>query len=233
MSPSLAERLKTETRTLHTTVERGTFMSALLHGQLSRNAYCTLLRNLHALYQMLESMLERHAQAPEIAVIYEPALWRTRALADDLAVLHGSHWLEELPLARTAADYVERLRELGGTQQAHRLLSHAYVRYLGDLSGGQLLRDVALRTLAEPRAVTFYEFGDRAQTSALRTAFRAGLDKIALRADEAEELIEEAKNAFQRHELLFDELRVLAGPDPGLRGYAPHEIVPRIPSTQA
>lgn len=38
------------------------------------------------------------------------------------------------------AVYLDRLRELGASQQtAPRLLAHAYVRYLGDLSGGQII----------------------------------------------------------------------------------------------
>jgi len=52
LTASLAERLKTETRALHTSAERSTFMGVLLRGRMERPAYCALLRNLHAIYAL-------------------------------------------------------------------------------------------------------------------------------------------------------------------------------------
>jgi hypothetical protein len=57
------------------------------------------------------------------------------------------------------------------------LLAHAYVRYLGDLSAGQLLRGIVARgaALAGTTAVAFYDFGDALSIHNLTHAFRAGL----------------------------------------------------------
>ena len=46
--PTLALQLRTDTRALHTEVERTGVMRLLLRGQLDRAGYCALLRTLHA-----------------------------------------------------------------------------------------------------------------------------------------------------------------------------------------
>lgn len=207
MSPSLAERLKTETRALHTAAERSTFMGALLRGRIERPAYCALLRNLHAIYAALEAALARHATHALIAPVHAPALSRTAALASDLLVLHGPAWASEIVLQPAAVGYVARLHEVVATQPGL-LLAHAYVRYLGDLSGGQMLRRIVAQSaaLAGERGVAFYDFGDATATRDLTHAFRAGLASVSADAVQADALIEEAKLAFGLHQRLFDEL---------------------------
>ena len=98
MRVSLPERLKTETRALHTVAERSTFMQMLLSGRLDRLAYCALLRNLHAVYAALEPALARHASLPAIAPVFLPALWRAGALQHDLDALHGPGWAKAIAL---------------------------------------------------------------------------------------------------------------------------------------
>jgi len=212
LSPRLADRLRTETRSLHTAAERSTFMGVLLRGRMQAPAYCALLRNLHAIYAVLEPALERHAKHPAIAAIYLPALWRTPALAHDLRLLHGADWAGAVPLQPATLTYCERLIELAAHRPA-RLLAHAYVRYLGDLSGGQMLRGIVAKTLLPEQAAAtrFYEFGDAAQTGALTQAFRAGLAGIAIDADEQDALVHEAQLAFELHHRLFDELAEACG----------------------
>ena len=58
MTAGLADALRQGTHSLHTEVERSTFMRTLLRGQMERTSYCLLLRNLHALYAALEAALE-------------------------------------------------------------------------------------------------------------------------------------------------------------------------------
>jgi heme oxygenase len=210
--PSLAERLKAETRALHTSAERSRFMGLLLRGQMERPAYCEMLRNLHAIYAALEPALVRHAQHPVIAPVFEPALARTDALAADLLALHGPDWTDAFELQPAAARYARRLHEIDATQPAM-LLAHAYVRYLGDLSGGQMLRRVVAEGMHLPAhtGTAFYDFGEPHETQALTQAFRAGLDKVIFDATSADALVAEAVLAFQWHRALFDELAQACG----------------------
>jgi heme oxygenase len=55
----------------------------------------------------------------------------------------------------------------------------------------------------------FYDFGDRAATAARTQAFRAALQEAVV--VDADEVIAEAKRAFERHRQLFDELARRAG----------------------
>jgi heme oxygenase len=208
----LAELLKIETRALHGAAERSVFLAELLHGRMDRPAYCALLRNLHAIYVVLEQSLERHAQHPMIGPIFLPALWRTGALERDLLALHGAAWVDELALQPSAATYVGRLRDLDAAQPGL-LVAHAYVRYLGDLSGGQMMRSVVETSAAVngAGAVAFYDFGDGLATQALTQAFRHGLGAIPVDHSAASALVLEARLAFDLHQRLFAELAAACG----------------------
>jgi heme oxygenase len=206
-SPGLAERLRSGTRDLHTQTERAGVMPALLRGELPRERYCALLRNLHALYVALESALTQHAAHGEVAPVVFPALFRQHALADDLTVLHGSDWAQSIGLQSAAQHYVERLHGLAAGQPGL-LTAHAYVRYLGDLSGGQALRRIVARTyaLADDAGARFYDFGPAEAVRMHAQRFRDGLGALGIDVPHMEALVAEARWAFARHGELFEQL---------------------------
>ena len=214
--PTLAQRLKAETKTLHTAAERSRFMAALLRGQIGRAPYCAMLRNLHAIYAALEPALAGQAQHPIIAPVFLPVLARAEALADDLRTLHGADWAAAFELLPSSLRYVAHLHAIAAAQP-ERLLAHAYVRYLGDLSGGQMLRRIVAASLGLPLShaagcgTAFYDFGDAASTQALTLAFRAGLSGVVVDEDGAAAIVAEARLAFEWHHRLFDELAWAAG----------------------
>jgi heme oxygenase len=208
----LAERLRLETSDLHREAERSGVMDDLLHGRLARAGYIALLRNLHALYAALEAALGSHRGDAMIGAVQAPALLREAALVSDLDVLHGAGWREQIPVAPAAAGYVARLRALAGAG-SHALVAHAYVRYLGDLHGGQLLkRQVARLCGSDGEAGTrFYDFGGEPQVLALRQAFRNALAGLRPSAEDAELIVAEARWAFEQHKRLFVQLQGGAG----------------------
>ena len=204
MTPSLAERLRSATRELHTEVERAGLMRRLLRGDLPRPAYCALLRSLHAIYAALEAALQRHAGHPAIAPWMHPELLRRERLEHDLQALHGADWAA-IPCAPAAQRYAAHLQVLSD-ERPGLLAAHGYVRYLGDLSGGQALARVVTRSLGAEQAVAFYDFGGPEAAGRLAMALRAGLDRMAPDAPSAQALVEEAVAAFVRHRELFEEL---------------------------
>lgn len=208
MSPlRLAERLKAETAALHVAVEGSVYMSSLMGGQLESAAYCALLRSLHPIYFALEAAIGRHEGHPLIAPVWQPALRRSLALQADLNVLYGADWADALVPVSQALAYAAHLREIGASEPGL-LLAHAYVRYLGDLSGGQMLRRAVGQSLAlaDGRGVAFYDFGGADAMRALRHGFRAGLASLNPDINTADAVVEEATLAFQRHQRLFEEL---------------------------
>lgn len=203
--PDLPARLREATRTLHAQAERSGLMATLLRGGIGRPAYCTLLRNLHAIYAVLEQSND--------AVLVDPALHRAEALAQDLDHLHGPGWREQLPLAAATRAYVERLLALARSG-SRALAAHAYVRYLGDLHGGQVLRGLVRRGLGLDAQGTpgtrFYDFGDAASVQGLRAEFRRRLAALPLAAGEQQAVVDEARWAFAQHARMFEELQAAA-----------------------
>lgn len=214
MSVPLAQRLRSATHDLHRQVERAGVMPALLRGRLPRAGYLALLRNLHAIYQPLEEGLARHAGHAALAPLLHPSLARVVALTHDLDILHGPGWAQ-LPLQPAAQAYAARLRAVAVDQPAL-LAAHAYVRYLGDLSGGQMLARIVAQGLQLPagQGVAFYDFGSADQVAQVAAAFRHGLDHIAADELSAQALVDEACSAFARHRDLFEQLEQPVQPLP-------------------
>jgi heme oxygenase len=203
----LAERLRAGTRDHHGVTERAGIMPALLCGQIDRITYCALLRNLHAIYAALEPALTRQASHAVVGPVVFPALFRASALTDDLDTLHGPGWGEDLALEPVTAGYARRLRDIDTSAPAL-LVAHAYVRSLGDLSGGQLLRGIVAKTLRlEGNVGThFFDFGSVSEVAAHRQAFRAALGKLPVDEDSAAGIVAEARWAFEQHADLFEQL---------------------------
>lgn len=206
MQPSLARSLKLATQTLHAEVEQSQAIRELIGAQISRGAYCRLLRNFYEIYIALEAALSRNALHPLIAPVFSPRLFRADVLAADLADFHGEGWMVELDVALATSDYVYRLGEIESLSP-ELLIAHAYVRYLGDLSGGQMLKRAVERNpaLSPQHSVRFFEFGSAPEIAKMAQDFRAGLDEICSGADQAR-IVAEAQKAFVMHARLFEEL---------------------------
>ncbi len=205
MTPAPAETLRAATRGLHAAVERAGIMPNLLRGALDRDGYCRLLRNLHEIYRTLEPALLRHAARPAVAPVVLPELFRTDALSDDLATLHGAAW-PQLPSMPATRIYVERLRQID-RDDPPLLVAHVYVRYLGDLSGGRILRRIVADrlALAGSSGLRFHDFGGDERAAALAARLRRGIDD-ACALPPLDAIVAEAQQAFRLHARLFEEL---------------------------
>jgi heme oxygenase len=205
MEPSLAARLRHETEDCHRRAERAGVMAELLAGRVDARAYRSLLRNLLPVYQALEAdavpacrPLRSRLRLDEVA--------RVPALTDDLFHLHGPAWESDLSVTDAAQRYAARIHA-AETTSPPRFAAHAYVRYLGDLSGGQALGRLVGRSLGlrDGVGLAFYRFavGDIAQ---FKREFRAGLDALPLDRAGQDEVVEEARRAFDLNVALFEAL---------------------------
>ncbi len=202
----LADRLREATRSLHTRAERSGIMRDLLARRVTRADYCTLLANLHAIYSALEIVLSSHDADPSIAPVVNPELFRRAAIEMDLTMLCGPDWAQHVSIAAAAGAYVDRLRTIDN-EDAFRIIAHAYVRYLGDLNGGQMLQPIVRSALQldGTEGTRFYCF-DVADAAACARDYRATLNALALPPKAVEAIVDEACWAFQQHITLFDEL---------------------------
>ena len=211
--PSLAETLRTRTWPAHRQVEGTPFVRMLLGGAIRRDDYCRLLRSLHEVYAALEDALVRHADHPVVAAVQDPALFRRPALADDLLVLHGPGWSQGLAAQPAALAMAQRL-ELLSTHEPDRLTAYAYVRYLGDLSGGQVLRRTVAAALAldaDGSGTRFYAFDDATPVAERARRLRTGLDRVGGDPARHAAIVDEALRCFELHGQLFNELHAASG----------------------
>lgn len=193
----LSQRLRAETRSAHSRVEKLGFVRAFLRGTVERDTYCRLLADLHHVYRHLEAGFAAHRDTVLLRPLYLPELFREHALATDLEFLARADWRRTLKPSAAAQRYAARLRALSQGPAAL-LVAHAYTRYLGDLSGGQILRRVAARALGltGPDGLAFYDFPQIPDLAAYKQAFRARLDALPLPLAQQAELVAEANRAF-------------------------------------
>lgn len=189
--------LRDRTQILHTEAERTGVIRALLRGTATREAYTLLLRNLLPAYREIEAGLEQHRDSSQIRVLARPELYRSAALIADLEVLAGRHWAEALPLLPAGQRYQDRIRTLRERDSAL-LVAHGYVRYFGDLSGGQILKRLLARTLGlAPAELSFYRFSEIPDARAFKADLRDALDRAAPARNVRDALAEEAALAFR------------------------------------
>jgi heme oxygenase (biliverdin-producing, ferredoxin) len=198
-SPSvgLATALRERTKELHTRAERSGIVSDVLRGQATRYGYALLLRNLLPAYRQMEAGLERHRTTPGVRTFARRELYRTQALESDLRALYGAEWAGSLPLLPAGERYglrVAAAAENDGT----RLLGHAYARYLGDLSGGQILKRLLSKALGfGPHELSFFDFPAIANAEAFKREWRDALDEVAAEISDPDSVVAEAMAAFK------------------------------------
>lgn len=205
--PSLSAAMRDGSRAEHEAAESSTYMAELLEGRLTEAAYADLLLRLRRVYAALESAVRAHADDPLVAPVHDPALERLTAIDEDLA--HWAPGCREADLVSPAASaYAERLRDAGAWGGL--LVAHHYTRYLGDLSGGQVIGRMLQRTYGLPAGtgVAFYEFAAVPKPKPYKDAYRAALDGLGLDAAEVARVVDEVKVAFRLNQALFAELAV-------------------------
>ncbi len=172
-------------------------MADMLHRRLKRDDYLRFIRDLHAVYAAMERSLDRTRAHPVLAPLRFPELDRAQSLADDLTALHGPDWSTALKPSAAASAYVNRINA-AETDHPERLAAHAYVRYLGDLSGGQMLKKLIGESLSldSGTGLAFYEFPGIPDANAFKQNYRALLDALPLSPEAADGVIAEARDAF-------------------------------------
>lgn len=195
-------RLHARIGAAHHQAEGMTFSRALLDGQANPLQLAALIRALGPGYALIEQHGPELAAALGAADLPWAHLARSSSLAKDTAALAVA---PATPPSAAAVVWQERLRTLA-QQEPHRFLAHVYVRYGGDLSGGQQLAEQANAILAVHGLplVTFWSF-DRPITE-LKQALHDGFEQLELSEAEEAELLEETVVAFQDTQRLLAEL---------------------------
>jgi heme oxygenase (biliverdin-producing, ferredoxin) len=204
---NLAIKLREGTKKAHTMAENGGFIKCFLKGVVEKNSYRKLTGNLYFVYSAMEEEMERLKQHPIISKVYFSELNRKSGLEQDLAYYYGSNWRDQVVLSPAGKVYVDRIREIAQTAP-ELLIAHSYTRYIGDLSGGQILKGIAQRgmNLPEGEGTAFYEFADIPDERAFKAKYRQALNELPLDDATDERIVQEANDAFGLNMKMFQEL---------------------------
>ena len=195
----------------HHHAEGMAFSRALLAGEATPPQLAALLRAVAPAYALLEEEAPERACALGATDLPWADLARSAALQRDLAQLSV---LSSSPSSPAAALWLERLRLLA-RQAPHRLMAHVYVRYGGDLSGGQQLGQEANAILQRHGLPRLHFWAFDLPIAALKASLHGGFEQLDLTEAEEEEFLEEAETAFLLTQRLLAELAELDAHQPG------------------
>ncbi|MGZ0212388.1 MAG: biliverdin-producing heme oxygenase, partial [Actinomycetales bacterium] len=157
--------------------------------------------------EAIEAAAEQFSTDPVAAPFITSQLTRLPAIEADLEFLIGANWRDQITALPTAAAYAARVREIAAQNWAGGFIAHHYTRYLGDLSGGQIIRTIMQRQFGfETNGVGFYLFDEIAKPKEFKNTYRDQLDAVEWDDAERDRVIEEVLAAYQFNTDLFIDL---------------------------
>lgn len=204
-APPLSAVLRARTGAAHAAAEHSPYMTALVGGRVTAIGLAALLSRLAPVYESLETAAASWTGDERVGRFVRPELHRTARLRADLEHLTGC---ADVPVTPAAVAYAARIEEVGRASPAA-FVAHHYTRYLGDLSGGQIIRSALERSLgvADGSGASFFAFPG-VRTGAFKQQYRAWLDEAPLSAAEREALVDEALIAYRLNVAIGAELDV-------------------------
>lgn len=184
--------LRELTKEEHKRAERTAFMNRMLKKQITPYQYYIYLSNQLYVYIALEYC------ASELNIFGEnlDRIMRAPALLNDIMEMETSNRFKDAPIMPGSNDYVNHIKSIAGDKE--KLLAHMYVRHMGDLSGGQIIKKLV------PGPTMFYEFeGDVDELKTIiRSSIHDGLEKEAkVCFNMVQKILEELEEYFGAMEL--------------------------------
>ena len=209
MAVALAGQLREGTKKSHTMAENTGFVACFLKGVVEKKSYRKLISDLYFVYKAMEEEIDRLVQEdhPVIKHIGFKELFRRQTLEKDLEFYYGNNWLDQIKISESAKSYVDRIR-LVANESPELLVGHHYTRYIGDLSGGQILKKIAKKALnlRGDDGLNFYEFKLIEDEKLFKKSYSETLNKLPIDQKIADNIIEEANEAFAYNMNMFREL---------------------------
>ncbi|OBZ71509.1 Heme oxygenase 2 [Grifola frondosa] len=243
LSLPIATLLRVGTAAAHERAEHSEGAGWLTRGELDKEEYVRFLMMLWHIYDHLECALEQYASHSTLYPTHNPALFaRSSNIAADISHLlqvnestwqsHPMHTALMLSPPSALTDYVSRIEAVAESSDPSPLLSHAYVRYLGDLSGGQFIRRRVVKAygLENGNGVQFYDFkplggtgsGTIGDMKKIKEWYRDGMN-TAVGNDKALKaaIVREANLAFELSTAIFASLKAPSSTPPFYESTSP------------
>ena len=168
----------------HQNAERHVFVKELFGG-ITDERYAMFLYNLHKVYDILEMLAMSQSLFAEVGKDFRraPKIW-----ADYKELWTNEEPPAYLPVVEEYGKYLMSIQH-----DKDKLMAHVYVRHMGDLSGGQLMKKKV------PGSCTMFDFSNDAGLTNDQLK-----DLIRARCDDS--MAEEAKLAFDYATRIFQEM---------------------------
>ena len=209
MPVALATQLREGTKKSHTMAENTGFVSCFLKGVVDKSTYRKLIADLYFVYSAMEDEITRLSNEghPVISSIGFKELFRRKTLQQDLKFYFGENWESVLQISSSAKVYEDRIRYIAKTSP-ELLVGHHYTRYIGDLSGGQILRRIAQKAMniTGQNGLKFYDFDEINDEKEFKLMYSKTLNLLPINQETADSIVNEANLAFKYNMDMFKEL---------------------------
>jgi heme oxygenase len=182
--------IREATKEQHRQAEQQQFVKTLMSGEIHPKLYAIFLYNLSHCYAALEKWSQYQGLLDSL-----PNITRAEKLAHDCQDL----WVRITPqpnVTDSTKRYIEHIDSI--RREPAKLFAHVYVRYLGDLYGGQMIK------AKTPGANTYLDFDN---TKELIQTIRETISSYT--ETDADAVIAEAKICFEYATELFKEMHDL------------------------
>ena len=163
----------------HKNAERQKFVKVMFSGSIDPKLYAEFLFNQHQAYDLLEAMAMAHGIFNDM-----PDVRRAPKIYEDFKELWQDDSIPEVK--PSIKQYIDHLKTIKDNKDA--LMAHIYVRHMGDLSGGQMIRKKV------PGMGKMFDFEDRDKA------------KEVIRSKINDSMADEAKKCFEFATALFKEM---------------------------
>ena len=201
---TLSKQLKEGTKSSHSAAENTKFVTSFLKGVVDEENYKQLIANFYFVYRAMEEEIQKLRGDSTLGKLLFTELERVPALEQDLRYFYGPIWRSIVEPTDQCQRYVNRIREVS-KDEPELLIAHPYTRYIGDLSGGQILKKIAERAIGT-EGLNFYDFPKIDDKKSFKASYKSMLDTLDLDQHQINAIIVEANYAFRLNMYMFEEI---------------------------
>lgn len=198
-------QIKLRTNQAHQAAEEAPFIAELMGGGLGPLAYLDYLRALAPIYLRMESLFLANSEKEPLSYLDHRALDRASLIIEDIKYLEKN--LETEERKSPLPSVITYMQVLTDDISPIRLSAHHYIRYLGDLSGGQAIARLVSRHYQIPaEGLNFYKFEGVGDIVFYKKRYRDFLNLIPFNESEREEFLQEVEKLYQLSREIFLDL---------------------------